>query len=140
MAIIAVPETGMSRPSLSGDQPQAVRRPYSRKTLLLLPGQLLREDLTNLAFETTDLGSYRTAWNDLANPDNAEEAFARPTSDPLEVVTVEVDNTDAASLARQILSEVASASPLDAANVLDHLAALRAEIQAAQLTTAGGAR
>jgi hypothetical protein len=131
---------GPNRHSLSGDQPQAVRRPYSRKTLLLLPGQLLREDITNLAFETTDLGSYRTAWEDLANPDNAESGWARLTSDPLEVVTVEVDNTDAASLARQILSEVASASPLDAANVLDHLDALRAEIQSAQLAPVGGAR
>lgn len=135
-----MPSAGLNRPSLSGEQPQAVRRRFTCKTVLLLPGELLREDIINLAAETTTGGTYATTWDDLANPSNAEEAFARLTADPIEVVTVELDNTDAASLARQILSEVASASDLDAANVLAHLDALRAELQSQQLVQAGGAR
>jgi hypothetical protein len=111
----------------------AARAKYTGKINLMVPGDLMREDLVQLATETGAVGgSHRGDWTDLAtgSRDSSEIAWERLTSDPLECVTATVDRVDAASFARQILSEVAGGSPAGRADVLEHLRALTAELEA----------
>lgn len=123
--------------------PEAVYSP-GRKVTVLVPGGLLEETIANLAVETDVSGAYGVAWDDLAQArrdmDDDEQdfepaanravvAFGELVADPLDVVPVVLPTTDAASLARQILTEIVRhGTEVDERNVLEHLDAMRAEI------------
>jgi hypothetical protein len=123
--------------------PEAV---YStgRKVTVLVPGGLLEETIANLAVETDVSGAYGVAWDDLAQArrdmdddevtaagfeqatNRAVVAFGELVADPLDVVPVVLPTTDAASLARQILTEIVRhGTDVDERNVLEHLDAMR---------------